>query len=176
MIAKTILRNTINLNVSLRFNSLIIRQTINLVNKDLQHHLGIDLVYVPQSCMQLLHGLSVLVLRIQHENDSTTFTKDFLAIKSRIEIVKLARKVPNLKLNKRAEEEGRDQLKTKNMNTSSSSEEFFFFLDLNGPKKNIWHSTLTTHRSCTLLWCFPETVILFEQHWLRFFFFFFSFF
>lgn len=70
------------------------------MDKHFELNSGVHFVRFDDGFVEFLQRLRIFILNVDDKDDTSTFTEDHIRIEVRVEIVDLAGKVPDLKLNK----------------------------------------------------------------------------
>lgn len=87
------------MDISLSFHFVIVRQSVNFMNKDFEFNGLIDFVSFGNGEMKFIQCLHVIILCVDYKDESSAATKNHITVKSRIKKVNLSREIPYLELN-----------------------------------------------------------------------------
>ncbi len=85
-------------NVTLDVEFIVIRETINFVDKDFDVDVWVGGLQVEYCAVEAGDGFEVVILRIDDPDQCAYFTKDGIEVEGGIHEVQLAREVPDLKV------------------------------------------------------------------------------
>lgn len=102
----------------------IFRKTVDFMYKDLYVDVRVGVLQVEDGGVQAHDGFEVLILRVDDPYQRSDFFEDVVDVKGRVEVVQVARKVPDLEVHK-----GADCMSSKYRRASMSDSLHGFFLD-----------------------------------------------